>query len=88
MLQYIFRDEQQPLDAQFIHDPQVTIDGNEPDSLNQSPTAAHPQRFAEPNALFGQSLPIGGYTINADLVAKTGEFNKPAVYQRLYHQGR
>lgn len=29
-------------------------------------------------------MSAGGYLINPDLIAKTGEFVLPSVYQRLY----
>lgn len=80
ILQYIFRDEQQPLSAQFIVDSQNTNEG-----LNESlKTNAATQMFASQQSFVAQPLSGGGYHINADLLAKTGEFDKPSLYQRLY----
>ena len=85
ILQYIFRDEQQPLRTQFIHDSQTVMSHDLHHSLNHSnDTLPQHQMFAGQGALFGQAMDVGGYRINADLVAKVGEFNDFAVYQRLY----
>ena len=80
-LQYIFRDEQQPLRAQFIHDSHALINNSVSDQVNSS---NQNQPFIGQNAFFGQSMSITGHKINADLIAGIGEFAKPAVYQRLY----
>ncbi len=81
-LQYIFRDEQQPLRAHFIHDSHASIS----DSVNDQVNANNSQNplFTGQNAFFGQSMSTAGYKINADLIARVGEFAKPTVYQRLY----
>jgi 5-methylcytosine-specific restriction protein B len=85
VLQYIFRDEQQPLSAQFIHDSQTVINDNLHDPMgNQSNPAAQNQMFAGQGSFLSQSMSVGGYMINADLIAKTGEFDKSSIYQRLY----
>lgn len=81
ILQYLFKDEQQPYSAQFIHDSQAAIN----DPLNAQPyTNVQAQVFAGQNAFLGQSMSAGGYRINPDLVANTGEFVLPSAYQRLY----
>ena len=85
ILQYIFRDEQQPLRAQFIHDSQAVMSHDLHRSLNHSnDMLPQHQMFAGQGALFGQSMDVGGYRINTDFVAKVGAFNECAVYQRLY----
>lgn len=80
-LQYIFRDEQQPLRARFIHDSHALINNSVSDQVNSS---NQNQPFIGQNAFFGQSMSITGHKINADLIAGIGEFAKPAVYHRLY----
>ena len=82
LLQYLFNDEQQPAAAQFIHDSQS--------NLHQQPDMNH-QNFANQSAIFASQnafvvSPLGhaGYSINPDLIAQTGEFANPSVYQRLY----
>ena len=85
VLQYIFRDEQQPLSVQFIHDSQAIMSHDLHDSPHrQNDTVNQHQVFAGQGVLFGQSMDVGGYMMNADLVAKLGVFNECAVYQRLY----
>ena len=80
-LQYIFRDEQQPLRARFIHDSHASINNSVNDQVNAS---SQNPLFTGQNAFFGQSMSTAGYKINADLIAGIGEFAKPSVYQRLY----
>ena len=85
VLQYIFKDEPQPLSAQFIQDHQALIDhgaSHYMDSQNNN-AAQHPM-FSGQNAFMTQSMTTGNYRINTDLITKTGEFAKPFVYQRLY----
>lgn len=85
VLQYIFKDEPQPLSAQFIQDHQALIDhgaSHHMDSQNNN-AAQHPM-FSGQNAFLTQSMTTGSYRINTDLITKTGEFAKPFVYQRLY----
>lgn len=85
VLQYIFKDEPQPLSAQFIQDHQALIDHGAShyiDSQNNN-AAQHPM-FSGHNAFMTQSMTTGNYRINTDLITKTGEFAKPFVYQRLY----
>lgn len=82
LLQYLFNDEQQPINAQFIQNPQAFINN----TLNNPSDS---QRFGGQNdfvgqALLGQTLANAGFIINPELVAHTGEFAKPYVYQRLY----
>ena len=80
VLQYIFQDEQQPLNAQFIQDSQALIDNaNNLASPNNSNSM-----FADQHSLLGQSMSSGSYKINADLINNTAKFAKPFVYQRLY----
>ncbi|MGO2447239.1 McrB family protein [Psychrobacter sp.] len=84
-LQYIFKDVQQPLSAQFIQDSQALVaneENNQRDIKNN--LTAQDQVFSGHNSWLGQSINTGGYKINDDLVTKTGEFTKPTTYQRLY----
>ena len=85
ILQHIFRDEQQPMSAQFIQDSQALM-ANESNTqvANQNNPATQNQMFSGNNLFFDQSVNAGSYKINSDLIAKIGEFTKPAVYQRLY----
>ncbi|PYE40891.1 McrB family protein [Psychrobacter fozii] len=85
MLQYIFKDEQQPMSAQFIQDGQALMT-NESNAqvANQNNLAAQNQMFSGHHLFLDQSVNTGSYRINSDLIAKIGEFIKPAVYQRLY----
>ena len=85
ILQHIFRDEQQPMSAQFIQDSQALM-ANESNvqTDNQNNLATRNQMFSGNNLFFDQSVNAGSYKINRDLIAKIGEFTKPAVYQRLY----
>ena len=83
VLQYIFQDEQQPLNAQFIQDSQALIDNA---NNLASPNNSNPM-FADQHSFLGQSMSSGSYKINADLINHTAEFAKPFVYQRLYEQG-
>lgn len=80
ILQYIFQDEQQPLNAQFIQDSQALIDNA---NNLASPNNSNPM-FADQQSFFGQTMSTGSYKINADLINNTAEFAKPFVYQRLY----
>lgn len=80
VLQYIFQDEQQPLNAQFIQDSQALIDNA---NNLASPNNSNPM-FADQHSLLGQSMSSGSYKINADLINNTANFAKPFVYQRLY----
>lgn len=80
VLQYIFQDEQQPLNAQFIQDSQALIDNA---NNLASPNNSNPM-FADQHSFLGQSMSTGSYKINADLINNTAEFAKPFVYQRLY----
>lgn len=80
-LQYIFRDEQQPLQAQFIHDSHASINDSVNDQVNAS---SQNPLFTGQNAFFGQSMSTSGYRTNTDLIARVGEFAKSTVYQRLY----
>ena len=91
LLQYLFNDESQPLSAQFIQDSQAPRDT----PSNQSRTAASAQSlmgqgiagsniFGEHSAFLGQSMRAGGYRINPELFAMTGNFTQPSVYRRLY----
>ena len=85
VLQYIFKDEQQPMNAQFIQDSQALMNRNSNSQMNgQNNTASQNPMFSGHGAFLGQSMDIGSYRINTDLIAKTGEFNQPFVYQRLY----
>ncbi|WP_394210061.1 McrB family protein [Psychrobacter piscatorii] len=84
ILQYIFRDEQQPLSTQFIHDSQTMINNDLYDPMSKNHTTTQHQMFAGQGAFLGQSMNVGGYMMNPDLIAKIGEFSKPAIYQRLY----
>ena len=85
ILQHIFRDEQQPMSVQFIQDSQALM-ANESNTQvsNQNNLATQNQMFSGNNLFFDQSVNAGSYKINSDLIAKIGEFTKPAVYQRLY----
>ena len=82
LLQYLFNDEQQSTAAQFIHDDQVT--GQQSDIAQAHHDVSHSSLFASQNAFLGSTLHMGGYRINPDLIAKTGEFIHATVYQRLY----
>lgn len=81
LLQYIFRDESQSSGTQFIHDSQDMINDT---SSNLHNTTTQNQRFAGQNAFLNQSMSASGYSINPDLITKSGAFAKPALYQRLY----
>ncbi|MDN3397953.1 AAA family ATPase [Psychrobacter sp. APC 3426] len=73
VLQYVFQDEQQPIAAQFIQDSQALL-ANGSDN----------QMYSRQGSFLSQSMGASGYRINADLMAKAGEFSKTIVYQRLY----
>ncbi|ERL55307.1 McrB family protein [Psychrobacter aquaticus] len=81
ILQYIFKDEQQPLSAQFIQDSQALLDN---DSNNQPHTAIQNPMLSGQNPFFDLSMSTGSYRINSDLLTKTGTFAESFVYQRLY----
>ncbi len=81
ILQYLFKDEQQPYSSQFIHDSQAVINGTLHDPSNIMP---QDQMFAEQNVFLGQSMNASGYLLNPDLIAKTGKFITASIYQRLY----
>jgi len=81
MLQYIFKDEQQPLSAQFIQDSQALLDN---DANNQPHTAMQNPMSSGQNPFFDPSMSAGGYRINSDLLTKTGTFAESSVYRRLY----
>ena len=74
VLQYIFRDEGQPFNAQFITDAQAVI----------APASHRPQPFNHHQPFLAQPMHSGGWAINADLLHRTGAFTTPAIYQRLY----
>ncbi|WP_201598039.1 McrB family protein [Psychrobacter vallis] len=85
MLQYIFKDEQQPLSAQFIQDSQALLDNDSNNQLHNQPhTAMHNSMLSGQNPFFDPSMSTGSYRINSDLLNKTGAFAEPSVYQRLY----
>ena len=85
VLQYIFKDEQQPMNAQFIQDSQTLMSDDSNNQMNsQNNTVGQNQMFSGHGSFLGQSMNAGTYNINTDLIANTGEFNQPAVYQRLY----
>lgn len=84
ILQYIFKDEPQPLSAQFIQDHEALINHDASHNGDKNNNAAQHPMFSGHNAFLTQSMTTGSYRINADLITKTGEFAKPFVYQRLY----
>ncbi|WP_367106492.1 McrB family protein [uncultured Psychrobacter sp.] len=80
LLQYIFHDNEQPTDAQFIHDHQAHL-AQQP---SQHGTTAQDSMFDGQTAFLGSAMPAGDYTINPDLIADTGKFAQAFIYQRLY----
>lgn len=85
VLQYIFKDEQQPMSAQFIQDSQALLSSNARHSIDsQNMMTTQSPTFSEPHSFFNQSISTGNYQVNTDLIAKVGAFIKPAIYQRLY----
>ena len=89
VLQYIFKDAPQPTSLQFIQDSQaMTHSDSHSDFHSMADTQNHatPQHhmFVEQSSFLSQSMNTGGYIINANLIAKSGEFNAAAIYQRLY----
>ncbi|WP_201582439.1 McrB family protein [Psychrobacter immobilis] len=85
ILQYVFRDEPQPMKAQFIQDSQAQISDHVDDEINHQTNDVRPNPlFNGHNAFLGQSINTGSYRINADLIERTGEFATLSVYQRLY----
>ena len=79
VLQYIFQDDEQPMSAQFIHDSLGLIDKQ----INKQTPSQNPM-FSGQQSYFTQSISVGSYTINTDLIDKACEFASAAVYQRLY----
>ncbi|MDX2373818.1 AAA family ATPase [Psychrobacter sp. PP-21] len=85
VLQYIFQDEQQPISAQFIHDSHVLVNNKSQDSVSHQQIMANQNHmFTGQDSFLSQSMNMSSYIINADLIAKTGKFNQPSIYQRLY----
>ena len=85
VLRYIFKDEQQLMPAQFIHDSQTLMNNETSNQMaSQNTITTQNSMFAGQQSYFAQSMHTGSYTINTDLIAKSGEFIKPAIYQRLY----
>lgn len=85
ILQYVFRDEQQPMRVQFVQDSQAQISQHVDNEINhQTNDMTTSQLFSGHNAFLGQSMNTGSYRINADLIERTGEFATLSVYQRLY----
>ena len=85
VLQYIFKDEQQPMRAQFIHDSQTLINNNADHQMDsQNNITAQNQIFSGHNSFLSQPMSTGSYRINTDLINKTDDFAKSFVYQRLY----
>ena len=89
MLQYIFKDEQQPLSAQFIQDSQTLLDNaanNQMDNqLNNQPhTAMQNSMLSGQSPFFDASMSASSYRMNSDLLTKTGAFAESSVYRRLY----
>ena len=85
ILQYVFRDEQQPMRAQFVQDSQAQMSQHVDNEINhQTNDMITSQLFSGHNAFLGQSMNTGSYRINADLIERTGEFATLSVYQRLY----
>lgn len=70
VLQYLFNDQEQSSDRQFVQAVQTIA--TEPSMFSATPMFAVP------------GVNSGGYVINADLLAAKGEFAKAEVYQRLY----
>ncbi|MGM8886256.1 McrB family protein [Psychrobacter sp. 1U2] len=85
VLQFLFRDEDQPLAAQFIRDAQMSSQHTaHEDAGAHNDIAAYPNVLAS-NSIFGSStLSTSGYVINADLLTGAGKFAQAAAYQRLY----
>lgn len=82
LLQYLFNDEQQSAATQFIHDSQSNL--HQPLDMSNQSSSSQSGIFADQNAFIGSTMGHAGYSINPDLLAQTGEFVKPFVYQRLY----
>jgi 5-methylcytosine-specific restriction protein B len=51
---------------------------------SENGVSAQNSMFAGQQSYFTQSINAGSYAVNTDLIAKTGKFTQPAVYQRLY----
>ena len=85
VLRYIFKDEQQLMPAQFIHDSQTLMNNETSNQMaSQNTITTQNSMFAGQQSYFTQSINAGSYAVNTDLIAKTGKFTQPAVYQRLY----
>ena len=85
ILQYLFNDETQPLAKQFIQDNKAAIHAHSNSSIKaQANVSGANPAFMSQNIFAGQALSFDGYTINPELIARTGEFAKFATYQRLY----
>ena len=81
VLQYIFRDEQQSINRQFIQDLQMVTSH----SLKaRSDTSDSNRAFASQPDFFGPSSIGSSYRINPNLIKKTDEFLNPSLYHRLY----
>ncbi|WP_352336537.1 AAA family ATPase [Psychrobacter sp. 16-MNA-CIBAN-0192] len=83
LLQYLFCDEQQPFTAQFIHDSQALLLQSNLRNEPNNPTHKQ-QNFGAQQPFFEPRMSHSNYSINPDLIAKTGAFAQVAVYQRLY----
>lgn len=81
VLQYLFNDESQPLELQFIQDAQIQIDDR---SSYQTQQANFNTGFNTPSGFLGQSMSATSYQINPQLIARSGEFASAKIYQRLY----
>lgn len=85
MLQYIFKDEQQPLSTQFIQDSQTLLDNDANNQLdNQLHTAMKNSMLSGQSPFFDASMSASSYRMNSDLLTKTGAFAESSVYRRLY----
>ena len=89
MLQYIFKDEQQPLSTQFIQDSQTLLDNDANNQMdnqlnNQPHTAMQNSMLSGQSPFFDASMSASSYRMNSDLLTKTGAFAESSVYRRLY----
>ena len=87
VLQYIFRDDEQPISAQFIHDSHVLIDNQINHQVSNQINKQTPSQnlmLSGQLSYVTQSMNAGSYVINADLIARAGDFSSAVVYQRLY----
>ena len=78
VLQYLFGDEQQPTEQQFVQDSHA-----QQRSTHGQPSFADQSSLLPQTAMLGQQM-SGGYVINPDLRLGAGVFAQPAIYQRLY----